>query len=330
MDTPQTRAILTVALMAAFADGRNDDRERESLRQLAEALGAESGVDCPALYRDVLLAPPSLATAVAPLDTEPLRQYAYEMAVGVVNADGSALPAEKEFLAKLAEALKLPAASAAMGAQVASSIAAAAVDPTDAAPAATPAPTATKESPPVTGQVLGKSGVDEAELERTIKRAAVTNAALELLPESIASMAIIPLQIRLVYRIGRAYGYEMDLSHAKEFIATLGVGLTSQYVEQLGRKVLGGLLGTIAGGLGRMVGHQFASSGLTFATTYAIGRVAQRYYAGGRTLDAATLKTTFASLVEEARELLPQYRSQIEQTARTIDTRQLVSLVKQV
>jgi len=275
MDTPQNRAIMTIALMAAFADGRNDDRERESLRQLADALGAEQGLDLPTLYRDVLLTPPSLPAAVAPLDTPALRQYAYEMAVGVVNADGAAIPPEKEFLTKLAEALELPAASAAMNAQVASSIAAAAADPTEPAPAASDA----KTTEPVSGQVLGKSGVDEAELDRTIKHAAVTNAALELLPESIASMAIIPLQMRLVYRIGRTYGYEMDLSHAKEFIATLGVGLTSQYVEQLGRRVLGGVLGTVAGGLGRMLGHQAASSGLTFATTYAIGRVAQRYYA---------------------------------------------------
>jgi len=34
-DTPQTRAIMTVALMAAFADGRNDDRERDVRLTLA-------------------------------------------------------------------------------------------------------------------------------------------------------------------------------------------------------------------------------------------------------------------------------------------------------
>jgi uncharacterized protein (DUF697 family) len=133
-----------------------------------------------------------------------------------------------------------------------------------------------------------------------------------------------------VYRIGQAYGYAMDRSHAKDFIATLGVGLTSQYVEQFGRRLLGGLLGGVAGGLGRTLGRQAASSGLTFSTTYAIGRVAQRYYAGGRTLDAATLKQTFTALLAEARGLAPGYQGQIEQAARTIDTRNLVSLVKQV
>ncbi|MCX7055378.1 MAG: GTPase, partial [Proteobacteria bacterium] len=234
----------------------------------------------------------------------------------------------------LAAALQLPMTATESVAQQASAMADAAVEPTGpaapagvttaaAAPAPAPAPTA------VAGTVLGKANVSDAEMDKTIMSASITNAALELLPESIASMAIIPLQLRLVYRIGKAYGYQMDSSNAKDFIATLGVGLTSQYVEQLGRKLLGGLLGGLGGGLGRSLGRQAASSGLTFATTYAIGRVAQRYYAGGRTLDSAALKATFTSLLAEARGMAPQYQSQIEQAAQTIDTRKLVEMVKQ-
>lgn len=328
MDTQQTKSILTVALMAAFADGLKDERERESIRQLTEALGAEASIDLPAWYRDVLLAQPDLAEVVKPLDTQGLRQYAYEMAVGVVNSDGSQNAAEAAFLAQLARSLQLPATATESVTQQASAMAHAAVEPTG--PAAPAGMTAAAAAPTaVAGTVLGKANVSDAEMDKTIMSASITNAALELLPESIASMAIIPLQLRLVYRIGKAYGYAMDSSNAKDFIATLGVGLTSQYVEQIGRKLLGGLLGGIGGGLGRSLGRQAASSGLTFATTYAIGRVAQRYYAGGRTLDSAALKATFASLLAEARGMAPQYQSQIEQAAQTIDTRNLVSLVKQ-
>ena len=52
--------------------------------------------------------------------------------------------------------------------------------------------------------------------------------------------------------------------------------------------------------------------------------------AGGRTLDSAMLKQTFAGLLDEARGLAPRYRQQIEQKAATIDTRSLASLIKQV
>jgi len=169
---------------------------------------------------------------------------------------------------------------------------------------------------------------DVAELDRRIVNASITNAALEILPETLASMAILPLQVRLVYRIGQAYGYELDQGHIKEFIATLGVGLTSQYLEQFGRKLLGGLLGSLGGSVGRTIGRQAVSSGLTFATTYALGRVAQRYYAGGRQLDTATLKATFTEMLAEAKALAPRYKDEIEQRARSIKPRELAALIR--
>jgi uncharacterized protein (DUF697 family)/tellurite resistance protein len=334
MNAQETRSILTIALLAAFADGMKDERERAAVKRVAEVLGPDAGFDFPALYRDVLLTKPDLATVVAGLQSDGARQLAYEMAVGVCDADGAQGPAEREFLQKLAAALGINGATAAAASAQADEIADAAFDagPATAAAAAGAAGVAASAAGPqvATGTVTGRSTMPDAEMDKTILNASIMNAALELLPESLASMAIIPLQVRLVYKIGKSYGYPMDMSHAKDFIATLGVGLTGQYLEQFGRKLLGGLLGGVGGGIGRTVGRQVASSGMTFATTYAIGRVAQRYYAGGRTLDAGTLKQTFAGLLDEARGLAPRYRQQIEQKASTIDVRNLASLVKQV
>jgi uncharacterized protein (DUF697 family)/tellurite resistance protein len=341
MNAQETRSILTIALLAAFADGMKDERERAAVKRVAEVLGPDAGFDFPALYRDVLLTKPDLATVAAGLQSDGTRQLAYEMAVGVCDADGAQGPAEREFLQKLAAALGINGAAAAAASAQADEIADAAFDaePTvtpgaaaAAAAAAGVAGAATSAAGPrvATGTVTGRSTMSDAEMDKTILNASITNAALELLPESLASMAIIPLQVRLVYKIGKSYGYPMDMSHAKDFIATLGVGLTGQYLEQFGRKLLGGLLGGVGGGIGRTVGRQVASSGMTFATTYAIGRVAQRYYAGGRTLDSASLKQTFTGLIDQARGLAPNYRQQIEQKAATIDVRSLASLVKQV
>jgi uncharacterized protein (DUF697 family)/tellurite resistance protein len=316
MNPQETRSILTIALMAAFADGMKDDREREAVKRVAETLGSDAGVDLPALYRDVLLSKPDLTQAVGALQTSEMRQLAYEMAVGVCEADGTRGPAESDFLARLAGALGLPTSVTGGVHETADALSSAAAEPATA-------------TAPASGTVLGKASLPDAEMDKMILNAAITNAAVELLPESIASMAIIPLQMRLVYRIGRAYGYPMDTSNAKDFLATLGVGLTGQYLEQFGRKLLGGLLGGIGGGLGRAMGRQAASSAMTFATTYAIGRVAQRYYAAGRTIDAATLKQTFVAMVDEAKGLAPRYQEQITQKSATIDTRSLASLIKQ-
>ncbi len=316
MNELETRSILTIALMAAFADGMKDDTEREAVKRVAETLGSDAGVDLTGLYRDVLLSKPDLAAVAGTLQSPGARQLAYEMAVGVCEADGARGPTESEFLARLAAALGLASGVAAGVEKAADDLSGAAISA--AAPAAAP----------VAGTVLGKATMSDAEMDKTILNASITNAALELLPETIASMAIIPLQMRLVHRIGRSYGYEMDMSNAKDFVATLGVGLTGQYLEQFGRKLLGGLLGGLGGSMGRGVGRQAASSAMTFATTYAIGRVAQRYYAAGRTIDAATLKQTFLSMLNEAKGLAPNYQGQIEQMSTKIDTRSLASLIK--
>ena len=183
---------------------------------------------------------------------------------------------------------------------------------------------------PVPAVAAGASPLtpDSAELDKSILNAAILNGALELLPETLSTMAIIPLQMKLVYRIGKAHGYELDSGHVKDFIATVGVGLTSQYLEQAGRKLLGGLLGKVGGGLLRGVGKQAVSSGMSFATTYALGHVAKRYYAGGRTLSTQMLKDAFSGVVQEGQGLQSRYLPAIQEKARTLDAGKVLSLVR--
>ena len=303
----EINSLLTIALTAAFADGAKDDRERTRLRDLASRLAGDR-IDLAELDRQVLLDRPPLAEIVRPLSTPEVRRYAYELAVAVADADGVHSDAEGAFLRDLASALGLPAEAAARVVADADAIAA-----TTAAPA-----------------VEGTLVPDAAALDRKILDASITNAALELLPETLASMAILPLQVRLVYRIGQAHGYELDQGHVKELLAALGIGLTGQYLEQFGRKLLGGLLGSVLGGMGRTIGRQAASSGMAFATTWALGQLAKQYYGGGRTLDMAKLKAAFAPLVEQGQGLVQRYVGEIAERARTIDVRNLPALVSRL
>ena len=223
MDTQQQKAILTIALLAAFADGDKADSEREAIHKLADSLGHESGnAGLAGLYQDVLLKRVTLADAVGALTDPSHRQLAYEMAVCVCDADGRQSPAETAFLTDLKARLKPDAAQAAAFESEADAV----VDAAEAAapaslPAVLSAPGATPPAAP---------SMQDAELDALILSAAKLNGALELLPQSWASMAIIPLQVRLVYNIGKAHGVELDQGHIKEFIAAVGVGLTSQYV----------------------------------------------------------------------------------------------------
>ena len=56
-------------------------------------------------------------------------------------------------------------------------------------------------------------------------------------------MAIVPMQMKMVYRIGQSYGFELDRAHAGEFLATAGVGMASQFVEQIGIKLVSRIVG---------------------------------------------------------------------------------------
>lgn len=300
MNPEQQRATLTLALLAAFADGEKHARERKAIHQIAESLSKQAGTpDLISLHQDVLLRRASLEGAAGQLREAEHRQLAYEMALCVCEADGKLSEAERRFLDNLKTLLALdgPNVDLIEG----ETDAMLDLGETDA-PAAPPA------------------RVSEAELDQSILRYSLLNGALELLPQAWASMAIIPLQIKMVHGIGQAHGVALDQGHIKEFIAAAGVGLTSQYLEQFGRKLLGGLLGKMGG----------AATGMafSFATTYALGQVARRYYAGGRRMDVALLKSTFQNLIGPARQLQAQYLPEMQQQARNLDLNQVMTLAR--
>jgi len=321
MNAEETRGVLAIALMAAFADGHKADAERDEVRRVAEALGAQAGsLNLPALYQDVLLKRLDLAKAAALLGSSEARQLAFELAVGVCDADGLRNEAETRFLADLGARLGLTPPQMAEPAAVADALVTLPLPAAD-----TPA----KEAPAKPEAVVASVAADGAELDKMILNASILNGALELLPQSMASMAIIPLQMRMVYRIGKAHGYELDRGHIKDLLAAMGVGLTGQYLEEIGRKLIGGLFGKAAGRMAGGLARGATGMAFSFATTYALGKVAVHYYAGGRTMSTQMLKDAFDGMVQEARGLQGRYQPQIEQQARTIDVNRIVQMVRQ-
>jgi len=310
MNSAEQRAVLNILIHAALVDGQKADAERESIREAAESLagagGSTAGAPLAGVYQDVLLRRVTLAQAVATLRELEHRQLAYELAVCVCEADGLRNPAESAFLDGLRGQLGLDGdtETRAYESQSAAIAGAAAVA---VAPAAAPA---------------------SADIDKTILNTSILNGALELLPQSWASMAIIPLQVRLVYRIGKAHGIELDQGHIKEFLATVGVGLTSQYVEQIGRKLIGGLIGKAAGKT--LGGLSRAATGMafSFASTYALGHLAKRYYAGGRVMSTALLKQTYQELLQPARQMQQEYLPAIRQRASTLNAAEVIDLVR--
>ena len=144
-------------------------------------------------------------------------------------------------------------------------------------------------------------------------------------------MAIVPLQLRLVYGIGQAYGYRLDQAHLREFLAVAGVGMSSQVLEGHVRKLFGAFAKRSLGGGSKGVAGTAAgaamSFAMSFATTYALGQAAKRYYGGGRTLALADVRELFQSQLEGGR-ALGRYQGEVQQKAGTADVQSLLRLVR--
>ena len=317
MKREEQNALLAIAIHAAFADGAKDEREREEVRRVAESLAGESDApDLPRIYQGVLLKRLPLSAVAPMLNDIGQRQFAYETALCVCEVDGRLVDTERRFLGELARLLDLPAAVAERIEKDVDQI----VDRIEFQPV-----------PMTVAPALSANGTDTAmavDTSKSVLNYALLAGALELLPQSWASMAIIPLQIKMVYGIGKERGVSLDQGHIKEFIAAAGVGLTSQYLEQFGRKLLGGLLGKAAGKTFGKAGGVATGMAFSFATTYALGQLAWRYYAGGRTMNTALLRETFESLLGPAKDLQTQYLPQIRERAASLDASQVMAAMR--
>jgi len=312
MENKAFEALAMISLMAAFADGGADEGERAKLKEIFDSF-AELGPDA---YRRVVMGEATVEAEAALLTSDELRTLAYEMALAVCDADGVSSEKEKTFLEKLRAALGLPAAAVAESTRQAEALAAAPID-TPAEPLPVEIPAAAPAADP-----------RDAETDALIRKYAIINGALELLPQSMATMAILPLQMRLVYLVGNAYVVQVDSGHMKEFLAVAGVGVTSQMFENFARKVFGGL---VRGAMGKTAGRLAkgaAGAALTFATTHALGQVAKQYYRGGRRMDQIQRKEIFSQQVAQAQQLYSQHSGAIQQQAQTLDIKQVMGMVQ--
>lgn len=299
MNDSDREPIVTIALLAALADGQATAEERVKLEESLDRLGVSSVEN---VAQQVAAGQVRLTDVTRRLSSDEARRLAYETAVVVCNTDGPANQKETEFLADLRNALGLDASSVATVDQQARVTANAQVN--------------TGSPPPVAG------------LDEFIQQQAMIAAALELLPEGLANLAILPLQLRMVYQIGQKHGQQLDANQIKDLAGTLGIGAAAQVVEGAVRKLFGGLTKGLLGGMLGGAAGVAAGAAVTFASTYALGHVAKQYYAQGRSLSAADLRALFARFQEEARNLFPKVQDQIQAQSRSLNLQSILSSLR--
>ena len=292
MNTADRAPLIAIAMLAARADGAADSNERRAVDAVVVRLGSP---DVTKLAEQVARGQLRVADLAARLSDDEARRVAYEGALAIVNADGAANAAEQAFLDELREALGLNAADADELTRTAERL------------AATPVVEVHSGPPP-------KGAMDEL-----ILQTAILTGALEVLPDRLANIAILPLQLRLVYQIGQRHGQRLDLAQVKDLAATLGLSLAAQGVEGAVMKLVGGLAGGLLGGIVGGATRIAAGAAITFSATYALGHVADRYYTQGRQISTADLKALFERFKKEADGVYPKVQQQVQQQAGSLD-----------
>lgn len=296
----EQKALLSICIQAAFADGTVNDLERGEIKRVAESNGSPN---LALTYQTALAGNASLSRLTSDLSSPNSKALAHEMAVCICNVDNALNEAEERFLSNLRQALALDSRTAADFQQSAAAL---------------------REAPPV----IAKFQNGATELDQMIRDRAILTGALELMPQTLATMAIVPIQMRMVYQIGKHYGYDLDLSHTKEFLATIGIGLTSQVVEGYVSKLVGQFTRRFAGRIVGALASQATESALGFATTYAVGQAAKSYYESGRTLGPSQLRDVFSSMLNQGRSMQTQLTNQISQRAGTLKVGDFLPLIR--
>src|SRR2546426_11512765 len=106
MTEEEHRAILCVCILAAFADGSQDEVERAQIQRIMDGF-SEERLDLTSAYQDILGGKLSLSEVANQLQTPAAKALAFEMAVCVCHADGVLNDLEKQFLADLQQTLQL-------------------------------------------------------------------------------------------------------------------------------------------------------------------------------------------------------------------------------
>ena len=297
MSADEQAAFLTLALLAVFANGGRDERELAQLRHVLERQSPLSGPNLSLLLQDVQLKRRSLQETVLALRRPESRQLAYEMAVCVCDVDGVHSDPEHRFLEDLRIALNLDVRSARSVEREAGAIA-----------------DLTMQPEPVRGFGAAVDAPESEALNQGILGVAAFCAALAKTGNAISILAITPMQMKMIYRVARAYGEQVTRGQIKNLMGLFGAAALPQYIENISLSIAAS-------------DSQAAST--AFANTYALGQAAKLYYAAEPDTDLQAVREQFEKLQREGLNLSAMHVADIDNKARVLHANELMPLLRQ-
>jgi len=264
----QALASLRVLVCVAKADGELAPEERMSLEN------AFTGLQMPA---DVT--PKSLLDEKIDLDaqlrlfaTPESRESIYQSALGMIHVNGVCTPGEQRTLDHLRTTLQISDEKASLARRILVE-AKDTVLPSSIQPVDDPARRAT-------------------EVKSDTLKYSVVSGALGAFPIpglAIATdLAVVGVQVKMVRDIGQRWGHKLDKQAAVSLLGGLGLGT--------GARIAVSNLAKLVPVWGSVVG-----ASASFASTWALGKIADKYFESGMKADLASLKSDFKAAQAEGR-----------------------------
>ena len=111
-------------------------------------------------------------------------------------------------------------------------------------------------------------------------------------------LAIVAVQVKMVRDIGQYHGHKVDKEGAKSLLYGLGLGTGARIAVNNIVKLVPGW------------GSAFAAV-TSFAATFAVGKVMEKYFADGKKADAAALKKEFQAAQKEGKAAYAEHKDEV-------------------
>ena len=287
IDLEEATACVRALFAVAKADGRITDKEMIALTAAIEALPASG--DLQRYLTENQNIDELLAQVKSPAAREQLWQSAYAM----VHADGATGgPDEKRLLDKMRTAFELEEAKVSTTTRLMDE-AKDTLLPSNIEPIADP-------------------DRRQKEVGQDVLKYSVLSAVLGAFPVpgiAIATdLAIVALQVKLVRAVGQYWGHKGDKEAAKTLLGGLGLGTGARIAVSNIAKLV------------PVWGSAFGATS-AFATTWALGKIANRYFEGGRRADLGELKKEMKAVEKEGKEVYANQKELIESKRRETEAK---------
>ena len=144
---------------------------------------------------------------------------------------------------------------------------------------------------------------DPTEIREDVLKYSLLSAVLGAFPipgVAIATdLAIVAVQVKMVRDVGQYYGHKVDREGAKSLLYGLGLGTGARIAVNNIVKLVPGW------------GSAFAAV-TSFAATFAVGKVMEKYFAEGKKADPATLKKEFSAAQKEGKAAFVEHKAEVD------------------